>query len=190
MTPLTARFTAAFDYARVAHAAQKRKGTEIPYLAHLMSVAALVLEFGGDEDQAIAGLLHDAIEDCGAEHEAIIRERFGARVAEIVAACTDGVPDASGKKPPWRERKERYVAHLETASADALLVSGCDKLHNARAIAADLAAGPDVFKRFNGKRDGTLWYYQALVRAFAARLGGDHALVRELDHAVARMGAA
>jgi D-serine deaminase-like pyridoxal phosphate-dependent protein len=111
-------------------------------------------------------------------------------VADIVLACTDGVRDAQGRKPPWRARKERYVAHLAQADDDALLVSACDKLHNARAIAADLAAGHDVFARFDpdAGREGTLWYYNALVRAFAARMGAAHPLVRELEIAVARMG--
>jgi GTP pyrophosphokinase len=99
-----------------------------------------VLENGGDEDQAIAGLLHDVLEDAGPEHTAAIRERFGERVLAIVDACTDGTPDATGKKTPWRERKQAYLEHLETIDADALLVSACDKLHNARAIAMDLGS--------------------------------------------------
>lgn len=181
------RLADAFAYVCAAHAAQFRKGTDIPYISHLMSVSALVMENGGDEDQAIAGLLHDTIEDCGREHESAIRAQFGDRVVRIVLACTDGVPDAAGKKPPWRERKERYLAHLQTANDDTLLVSACDKLHNARAIAADLAAGADVFARFKAGRDGTLWYYNALVRVFRAQLGEAHPLVRELESAVAKM---
>jgi GTP pyrophosphokinase len=181
------RFAAALAYAALVHARQRRKGTNIPYISHLMSVSALVMEFGGDEDQAIAGLLHDVLEDCGAWHEAVIRAEFGGRVAEIVVACTDGVPDASGAKPPWRERKQRYLAHLEDASDDVLLVSACDKLHNARAIAADLAAGHDVFARFKAGREGTLWYYAGHLRIFTARMEATHPLVRELHSAVARM---
>lgn len=182
------RLSRAFEYARAAHGAQCRKGTNIPYISHLMSVSALVMEYGGDEDQAIAGLLHDIVEDCGPLHEAVIRETFGNRVADIVVACSDGVRDASGNKPPWRARKERYLSHLETADDDTLLVSACDKLHNARAIATDLARGHDVFARFTASREETLWYYEAFLRRFSERMGPAHPLVRELETAVARMG--
>ena len=152
------------------HADQLRKGTETPYVSHLLAVAGIVLEHGGDEDQAIAGLLHDAIEDGGAEWEPIIAERFGPRVAGIVRACTDA---DTLPKPPWRTRKEAYLAHLETEDRDALLVSAADKLHNARAILADLRThGPAVFERFRAGQEGTLWYYGALAEAFARRLPG------------------
>ncbi|MGH6878873.1 MAG: HD domain-containing protein [Rhizomicrobium sp.] len=181
------RFASALAYATLIHAGQRRKGTSIPYISHLMSVSALVMEFGGDEDLAIAGLLHDALEDCGAWHEPVIRQNWGDRVADIVRACTDGVPDATGKKPPWEERKRAYLAHLQTADADTLLVSACDKLHNARAIAADLPAGHDVFSRFKAGRGGTLWYYDELLCIFRARLGGDSLLARALAEAVDRM---
>ena len=181
------RFTAALAYAALIHGNQKRKGTNIPYISHLMSVSALVMEDGGDQDQAIAGLLHDSLEDCGHWHESVIRTAWGSRVADIVLACTDGVQDSSGRKPPWRERKERYLAHLETVDADALRVSACDKLHNARTIAGDLAAGHDVFTRFKPGREGTLWYYNELLRVFRARLGETNLLVRELANAVASM---
>jgi len=139
------RLAAALDHAAEAHGSQARKGTEIPYLGHLMGVASLVIDHGGDEDQAIAGLLHDVLEDCGAEHEASIRRAFGDRVADMVLACTDGTPDEAGAKAPWTERKRLYLRHLESAADETLLVSACDKLHNARAIAADVAAGEDVF---------------------------------------------
>lgn len=165
------------------HADQRRKGTAIPYLAHLMAVSALVLEHGGDEEQAVAALLHDAIEDCGAEHEATIAERFGPRIAVIVRACTDAevIP-----KPPWRARKEAYLAHLEHAGPDALLVSACDKLHNARAIVEDLREhGPAMMARFNAGRDGTLWYYRALADAFTRLLPGR--LAGELARTVEEM---
>lgn len=181
------RLHAALDYAAEAHQNQVRKGTSIAYLSHLLGVSSLVIEHGGDEDQAIAGLLHDMLEDCGIEHEAAVRDRFGQRVASIVLACTDGTPDASGKKPPWRERKEAYLAHLKSTPEDALLVSACDKLHNARAIATDLASGEDVFARFTGGRDGTLWYYRSLAETFAERLGSDRPLVIELAATVHRM---
>lgn len=188
--PTSTRFATAFAYAALAHGAQKRKGARnIPYISHLMSVSALVMEYDGDEDQAIAGLLHDVIEDCGAWHEPVIREQFGERVARIVRACTDGVADATGKKPPWRARKERYLTHLQTVGEDVLLVSACDKLHNARAIAADLEAKHDVFAWFNPEaaRDGTLWYYNELVHVFRARMGEDSLPVRALATAVAQI---
>jgi GTP pyrophosphokinase len=181
------RLASAMAYAALIHGTQKRKGTSIPYVSHLMSVSALVMEFGGDEDQAIAGMLHDSLEDCGAEHEKIIRTNYGDRVADIVRACTDGVSDASGRKPDWRQRKERYVEHLRGASEAGLLVSACDKLHNARAIVADLRAGQDVFARFTAGKEGTLWYYRELVAAFSDRLGRDAPVVRELAAAVSAM---
>lgn len=179
MTILTHRFTEAIDYARIAHAPQFRKGTRIPYLYHLLGVASLVLEYGGDEDQAIAGLLHDVLEDCGGGHAATIRAQFGEAVARIVEACTDGTVEGKASAEDngtavehWRERKLRYLAHLGAESAAALLVSGCDKLHNARAILGDLedeAVGVAVFERFTAGRDGTLRYYQSLAEILAAR---------------------
>jgi (p)ppGpp synthase/HD superfamily hydrolase len=179
MTALTDRFTRAVDYARIAHVAQCRKGSNIPYLYYLLGVASLVIEFGGNEDQVIAGLLHDTIEDCGAEHEAAIRVQFGDAVVNIVKDCTDGTAegkaghtDAEAKRRDWIERKLAYLAHLKTASDQTLLVSACDKLHNARAIVQDLEnpdVGARVFERFTGGRDGTLGYYQALAEIFSAR---------------------
>lgn len=184
--PGLAPWSALADAAALAfrlHADQRRKGTAIPYLSHLMAVSALVLEHGGDEEQAVAALLHDAIEDCGAEHEATIAERFGPRVAAIVRACTDA---EVFPKPPWRARKEAYLAHLEHAGPDALLVSACDKLHNARAIVEDLREhGPAMMSRFNAGLDGTLWYYRALADAFARLLPGR--LAGELSRAVDEM---
>lgn len=176
MTKLTSRFEEAVAYAREAHDGQTRKGGSIPYLYHLMAVSSLVLEFGGDEDQAIAGLLHDVIEDCGERHQLAIRERFGDRVATIVQACTDGTQESKArptsqeaKYRDWLERKLRYVRHLRGESEDCLLVSGCDKLHNARAILQDLrdpSVGQTVFSRFTGGRDGTLRYYYTLAEIF------------------------
>ena len=138
---LTNRFASAVDYARIAHTGQLRKGTRIPYFAHLIGVASLVLDYGGDEDQAIAGLLHDLLEDCGEEHEPAIREEFGERVALIVRACTDGTAESKAGEETeearlanWFVRKRAYLAHLGKAGDDVLLVSACDKLHNARAI--------------------------------------------------------
>ncbi len=180
------RWTRLADAAALAfqvHADQLRKGTDIPYVSHLLAVAALVLEHGGDEEQACAALLHDAIEDGGAAWEAVIAGRFGPRVAGIVRACTDA---DTQPKPTWRARKEAYLAHLDTAPADVLLVSAADKLHNARAIASDLRMhGQAVFGRFTAGREGTLWYYGALSAVFSRRLPG--ALSRELAMAVADM---
>lgn len=182
------RLHEALDYAADAHNGQLRKGTPNPYLGHLIGVCSLVLDYGGDEDQAIAGLLHDVVEDCGLAHLERIRAAFGSRVAAMVEGCTDGSPDEAGVKAPWRERKEAYLAHLVQAHADTLLVSACDKLHNARAIVADLrAVGPDVFSRFKAGREGTLWYYHQLAGIFAARLGAAHPLVLELTATVRAM---
>ena len=196
MTVLTDRFARAVDYARIAHAAQVRKGTTIPYITHLLGVATLVIEFGGTEDQAIAGLLHDTIEDCGEAHEAMIRAQFGDAVADIVRACTDGTAegkaahtDADAKRRDWLQRKRVYLAHLEAAADEVLLVSGCDKLYNARAITQD-ATNPDVgvgvFNRFTGGTEGTLGYYESLARLFSHR-GSPVAAI--LDAEVERMHA-
>lgn len=180
------RWTRLADAAALAfqvHADQLRKGTDIPYISHLLAVAALVLEHGADEEQACAALLHDAIEDGGVAWEAVIAKRFGPRVAGIVRACTDA---DTQPKPPWQARKEAYLAHLETAPSDVLLVSAADKLHNARAVASDLRThGQAVFDRFKGGREGTLWYYEALSAVFSRRLPG--ALSRELATAVVEM---
>ena len=167
---LTQRFAQGLDLAVRAHDGQLRKGTAIPYIAHPMAVASIALEYGADEDQAIAALLHDAVEDGGAEYEQEIRESFGARVADLVMGCTDGIPDATGQKPPWKQRKEKYLAHLEMATSDVLLVSGADKLHNARAILADLhTVGVSVFDRFTASKEETLWYYATLSEIFSRR---------------------
>jgi GTP pyrophosphokinase len=186
-TPANSRLASAMTYAALIHGTQKRKGTSIPYVSHLMSVSALVMEYGGDEDQAIAGLLHDSLEDVGAEHEAVIRTNWGDRVADIVKNCTDGVADAKGEKADWHTRKRAYIAHLKHVGADTLLVSACDKLHNARAIVADLRAGNDVFSRFKAGREGTQWYYRELVAAFTERLGRDAPVVKELAAAVVEL---
>jgi (p)ppGpp synthase/HD superfamily hydrolase len=165
MIQLTSRFADALQYMYTLHHAQPRKGSDVPYLAHLLSVAALVLENGGDEDQAIAALLHDAPEDQGGLKTLVeIRQRFGERVASIVDGLTDTYLTP---KPPWRNRKELYIAHLRTAPEEVRLVSLADKLHNARSILADLQAqGPSVWQRFNGGKEGSLWYYRALLAVF------------------------
>jgi (p)ppGpp synthase/HD superfamily hydrolase len=177
------RLSDAFAFAARIHAAQRRKGTDIPYVSHLMAVAGIVLEHGGDEELAIAALLHDAIEDCGADQEAEIATRFGPRIAAIVRDCTDADEQP---KPPWRARKEAYLARLAHKGRDSLLVSAADKLHNARAIVADLRThGPAMMTRFNAGAAGTLWYYRALSDAFAHHL--PCALSRELTLAVDEM---
>ena len=162
-----ARLSDAIGFALTIHGDQVRKGSEMPYVSHLLGVASLVLEYGGDEELAMAAVLHDAVEDQGAHQEPVIRQRYGNRVADIVLGCTDA---DTLPKPSWRARKEAYVAHLGTAHADILLVSSADKLHNARAICTDLRThGLSVFDRFTGGRDGTLWYYGALADVFSRR---------------------
>lgn len=164
------RLSEAFAFAATAHAKQVRKGTTIPYVSHLMSVCALVLEHGGDEEQAIAGLLHDVIEDCGIAYEEAIQERFGERVTRIVRACTDA---DTTPKPPWQVRKETYLRHLQQEGAEVLLVSACDKLHNARAIVSDQhALGAVVFERFSASREQVLWYYRSLAGIYQVHLPG------------------
>lgn len=161
------RYSKALALAARAHEGQVRKGTSIPYITHPVAVAALVAQYGGDEDQQIAALLHDVLEDGGAHFAAEIERDFGPRVLAIVQGCTDGTPDAAGEKAPWRERKEAYLAHLGEAGEDVWMVSGCDKLSNARAILDDLhGVGLAVFDRFTAKREGTLWYYRSLAQVF------------------------
>lgn len=167
---LTERIAKALALAVEAHDGQKRKGTNIPYIAHPLGVASIALDHGADEEQAMAALLHDAIEDGGQQYAKRIREQFGDRVADIVEGCTDGVPDASGKKEAWKLRKERYISHLQLSSDDVLLVSGSDKLHNARAIVEDLLRiGPAVFDRFTATQEQTIWYYETLSDVFSSR---------------------
>lgn len=182
----SARITEAVALAITLHGEQTRKATGIPYLSHLLGVAGLVMEHGGDEEQTIAALLHDAIEDAGAHVEGLIREQFGERVVRIVLACTDGVPDAQGEKCDWQSRKQHYLAHLADAPAEVLQVSGCDKLHNARAIVSDLHThGPAMFSRFKAGQVGTLWYYEQLAGVFQSQLPGS--LADELARTVAEL---
>jgi (p)ppGpp synthase/HD superfamily hydrolase len=167
---LTDKIAQALALAVEAHDGQRRKGTAIPYIAHPMGVASIALEHGADEEQAMAALLHDGVEDGGQAYAERIRSQFGNRVADIVAGCTDGVPDARGHKPAWKPRKEAYLAHLRQASEDVLLVSGSDKLHNARAIVEDLLnIGLAVFDRFSASKAETLWYYESLANIFDER---------------------
>ena len=184
---LTNRLSQALALAIEAHDGQLRKETTIPYIAHPMAVASIALEYGADEDQAMAALLHDAVEDGGAKYAKIIRSKFGDRVADIVNGCTDGVPDNNGIKPPWKLRKESYIAHLKSAPDDVLLVSGSDKLHNARAIVSDLQnIGVKVFDRFSSSKEQTLWYYQSLADIFKAR---NTPTAKALSETVAQMHA-
>jgi (p)ppGpp synthase/HD superfamily hydrolase len=162
---LTDRFEAALIMATQLHAGQLRKGTRVPYLSHLLGVTALVLEDGGGEDEAIAALLHDAVEDQGGMQTLDeIRRRFGDHVAEIVDALSDAY---TTPKPPWRQRKMDYLAHLPAASKEVRRVSLADKLHNARAILRTLRQeGERTWERFNGGKAGTLWYYRGLLKVF------------------------
>jgi len=175
-TVLTDRFDRALLYATHVHGGQVRKGTGTPYAAHLLAVAATVLEYGGDEELAIAALLHDSVEDQGGKARLDdIRNRFGEGVARIVEACSDSLAD-TGKgeqKAHWRERKEAYLAHLRTAEEDILWVSLADKVHNARTILRDLRKpdiGEKVWARFNVPTTQTLWYYHSLADIFCERL--------------------
>ncbi len=182
----SARLIDALGVAARLHASQQRKGSEVPYLSHLLGTCSIALDYGADEDEAIAALLHDAIEDVEPVEEARAAvASFGERVLHIVEGCTDS---DTHPKPPWRERKERYVAHVADADASVLLVSASDKLHNARSIVADLRRlGAGTWERFTGGRDGSLWYYRALVDAFCANPAHARALVDELDRAVTEM---
>ena len=175
-TTLTDRFDRALLYATHVHGAQVRTGTSTPYVAHLLAVAATVLEYGGDEDLAIAALLHDSVEDQGGKARLDdVRNRFGEHVAWIVEACSDSLADTGKgeRKADWRERKEAYLAHLRTADEDILWVSLADKVHNARTILRDLRKpdiGEKVWARFNVSTKQTLWYYHSLAEIFCERL--------------------
>lgn len=183
MTVLTQRYNQAFELAAKLHAKQFRKGTTVPYLSHLLAVSGLVLEKGGSEDEAIAALLHDAVEDQGGQPVLEeIRKTFGTAVADIVGGCsdTDVIP-----KPPWRERKEAYIAHVRSAPAAVRLVSAADKLHNARAILADYRVlGDELWTRSNAGQADILWYYRSLVAAFRQAEPAPNSLVDELDRTV------
>lgn len=177
-------FEEALIYAAHLHSEQLRKGTSIPYIAHLLGVCSIALEHGANEDEAIAALLHDAVEDQGGQAVLDdIRMRFGDCVAEIVAGCTDTM---LMPKPPWRERKEAYITHLAQTPAPVRLISAADKLYNARAILKDYRAlGELLWERFTGGREGTLWYYRAITDAY--RRFGPNPLVDELERVVAEL---
>jgi (p)ppGpp synthase/HD superfamily hydrolase len=180
LPPLGPRLQRAFRYAAEKHRGQARKQTTVPYLSHLMAVASLALEAGGDEDLAIAALLHDVVEDCGGMPRLReIHQRFGPRVTRIVEGCSDcfGEP-----KPAWIDRKKDYLQCVKDADGDTRLVSACDKLHNVRSILADYREhGESIWKRFNGKKDGTLWYYRALCDEYQRT---PNRISRELEIAV------
>ena len=181
---LTDRFREAIDYAFNLHKDQKRKGTKIPYFAHLLGVTSLVLEHGGGEDEAIAAMLHDAVEDQGGlDTLAKIKDRFGERVAFLVWSLTYSheIP-----KPDWKIRKKNYISHLSKAPDEVRLVSLADKLHNARSILLSLQVdGEETWLRFSGGKNGTLWYYDSLVDVFSAT--GDDVMTKELSCVVAEI---
>ena len=178
------RLVEAFAYAEQIHRHQCRKKTLAPVLSHLMAVASLVLENGGDEEEAMAALLHDGPEDCaGQETLDEIRQRFGDRVAHIVAGCTDSMGEP---KPPWKGRKSRYIAHLPQADESILLVSLADKVHNVRSLVVEYrSVGEALWQRFSASRDQSLWYYASLLRVFEEVHSTRRAvLVRELATAI------
>jgi (p)ppGpp synthase/HD superfamily hydrolase len=182
---LTPKFVEAMAYAAEKHATQTRKGSDTPYLGHLLSVAGFVIEADGTETEAIAALLHDAAEDQGGEATlAEIREKFGDEVAEIVGECSDTFETP---KPPWRERKENYVNHLPEASDSALLVSLADKLHNVRAILRDYReVGDRLWQRFSVQDPQQhLWYYRSLLEVYAQRV--DNWMVDELREVIDKL---
>src|SRR5271165_6180390 len=174
------RLQRAFRYAAEQHDGQTRKQTAVPYLSHLMAVSSLVLEAGGDEDMAIAALLHDVVEDCGGMPRLReIRKMFGPRVARIVEGCTDSFGEP---KPEWVERKKGYLREVKHADGETRLVSASDKLHNVRTILADYRKdGEAIWARFSGKKEGTLWYYRALSDEYARK---PNRITRELELAV------
>lgn len=183
---LTNRFIEALGYAAGLHLHQRRKGKGQPYVGHLLGVAAIVIYNGGGEDEAIAALLHDAVEDQGGLPRLDeIRQKFGERVAHVVDGCTDSY-EVSGPKHEWGERKRAYIARIANESEDVRLVSAADKLANAREILSDYRAeGDAVFQRFQGRKQGTLWYYRTLVDVF--RKAGSSPLIDELDRVVTEL---
>ncbi len=189
---LSTRFNTALSIATELHVYQKRKGGGEPYVAHLLGVTSLVLENGGSEDEAIAALLHDTLEDQGHRFAGgadtlrnYIQDRFGSHVLAIVEACTDA--DVK-PKPPWQERKEAYLVHLAKADASALLVSCADKVHNARSILQDYRqVGDALWSRFKGGKGGTLWYYQSLVTAFKQNPASPPILTAELERTIVQI---
>ena len=181
---LSPQFEKALTYATRIHGGQLRKKTRIPYIAHILGVAAIAMEYGANETEAIGALLHDAVEDCGgAKRLRDIERKFGKDVAKIVDGCTD---TDQTPKPPWRDRKEAYVAHVRHAPMSTKLVSASDKLHNVRAILMDYRQeGEKLWSRFNAGKQGALWYYRALVSAFNGKR--IQPLVQELDRTLTKL---
>ena len=161
---LSDRFFTAVVYATTLHRDQVRKSTTVPYICHPLGVAAILIEAGANEDQIIAGLLHDIAEDCGGEPRLEdIEKLFSKEIAEIVRGCSDSLTESESNKAPSRERKEAHLKHLETASHDVLIVTAADKLHNARAIATDLEInGSALWARFNLDQESIIWYYKSV----------------------------
>ena len=191
LTPLSTRFDHALLFAAQVHRNQDRKKSGIPYLSHLMGVAAIVLDYGGDEDMGIAALLHDAAEDHGGKAMLrAIEQMFGPRVARIVDGCTDSYGEEGKTKPKWYPRKLRYLRRVRKEDAETRLVSAADKLYNARAILRDVRQyGDPVFERFSAPKVKTLWYYRSLVQEFRAA-GVTHQLkplLDELDRVVTEL---
>jgi (p)ppGpp synthase/HD superfamily hydrolase len=184
---MTERFVDAVKLAAQLHRDQVRKGTDIPYISHLLRVAGLVLEFGADEDTAIAAMLHDAVEDQGGMPTAkLIREQFGDRVVRFVLGCSDSVTGTDQPKRPWRERKEAKIVAIKDLDQETRLIIACDKLDNLRSTVNTYPnAGPDFWKRFTGDRDGTLWYYHSMIRAL--RDAVNCPLLEELEITLARL---
>lgn len=178
------KFTQALSFAAILHNGQLRKGTQIPYISHLLSVSVIVMRNGGDEEQAIAALLHDSVEDQGGINLlSEIESKFGARVAKIVKQCSDSFEKP---KPPWDQRKKAYVEAIAHKSDDAILISMADKVDNARSILNNYRKiGEKLWERFRGGREGTLWYYRACVDAFGNRSNSD--LYRELADLVSQI---
>jgi len=181
---LSRQFEKALIYVTRIHGGQLRKKTRIPYIAHILGVCAIAMEYGANETEAIAALLHDAVEDCGgAKRLRDIERKFGKKVAKIVQGCTD---TDQTPKPPWLERKKAYVAHIRHAPMSTKLVSASDKLHNVRAILMDYRKeGERLWSRFNGGKRGALWYYRALVNAFSGKC--IQPLVQELDRTLIQL---
>lgn len=182
---LTSKYFEAVEFATKAHATAVRKQTDIPYICHPLAVSAYVLEAGGDEDQAIGGLLHDVAEDCGGEPRIDeIRIKFNNRIADIVRGCSDSLEVNPEKKAPWRTRKELHIAKLHTASKDVLMVTAADKLHNARAIATDYQnIGDKIWERFNSDAESIRWYYHEILMVLSQG-GAPDQLLRPLEFAI------
>jgi len=188
---LTERFVGAVSLAVDLHRNQVRKGSDVPYVSHLLRVAGLVLEFGADEDTAMAAMLHDAVEDQGGLPTAqLIREQFGERVERFVLGCSDSITGTDQPKRPWRERKEAMIARIngrdKTLAPETRLIIACDKLDNLRStVSAYPKSGPEFWKRFSSGREGTLWYYRSMIDAL--RNAGGCPLLEELEITLSRL---